>query len=85
MTGPLRLDSQGWESLTPEQLLDQLVYELYTPVSTLGGQIKRLAEDDDPLSEDEYDAILDQMHTAVRQLSRMVVSLKRYNEGRRSG
>jgi hypothetical protein len=78
-----RHDHQQWEELSPEQLLDLLVYELYTPVSTLGSQIQRLTEDDDPLSEDDYDAIFEQMHNAVRQLSKTVVHLKRYTEDRK--
>jgi hypothetical protein len=83
MTDHLRPDAQHWEHLTPEQLLDLLVYELYNPVSILGSQIKRLTDDDDPLSEEEYEAIFEQMHGAVRQLSKTVVQLKRYNEDRK--
>lgn len=75
-----RTDPQHWERLTPEQLLDLLVYELYTPVSILGSQIKRLVDDEDPLSEEEYEVIFEQMSNAVRQLSTTVVALKRYNE-----
>lgn len=78
-----RPDSQPWSSLSPEQVLDLLVYELYNPVSILGNQIKRLADDDDPLSEEEYEAIFEQMHNAVRQLSKTVVGIKRYKEDRK--
>jgi hypothetical protein len=78
-----RPDTQHWEHLTPEQVLDLLVYELYSPVSILGSQIKRLTDDDDPISEDDYEAIFDQMHNAVRQLSKTVVHLKRYSEDRK--
>lgn len=78
-----RTDSLDWERLTPEQVLDLLVYELYNPVSILGSQLKRLTDDDDPLSEDEYDAIFEQMHNAVRQLSKTVVHIKRYKEDRK--
>jgi K+-sensing histidine kinase KdpD len=78
-----RPDSQHWEGLAPTQVLDALVYELYNPVSTLGSQLKRLTDDDDPISEEEYEEIFTQMHNAVRQLSKTVVNLKRYNEGRK--
>jgi hypothetical protein len=80
---PARHDPQHWESLLPEQVIDGLIYELYNPVSLLGSQLKRLTDDDDPLSEDDYEAIFEQMHSAVRQLSRTVVHLKRYSEGRK--
>jgi hypothetical protein len=72
-----------WDHLAPEQVLDRLVYELYNPVSLLGSQIRRLTEDEDPLSEEEYEAIFEQMHNAVRELSKTVVHLKRYGEARK--
>jgi hypothetical protein len=80
---PHRHGPQQWDSMAPEQVLDGLIYELYNPVSLLGSQLKRLTDDDDPISEDDYEAIFEQMHQAVRQLSRTVVHLKRYNEGRK--
>jgi hypothetical protein len=83
MSDQQRPDTQHWESYTPEQVLDLLVYELYSPVSILGSQLKRLTDDDDPLSEDDYEAIFEQMHNAVRQLSKTVVHLKRYSEDRK--
>lgn len=76
-----RHDSQHWEGLEPRQVIDALVYELYNPVSMLGSQLKRLTDDDDPISEEEYEEIFAQMHNAVRQLSKTVVNLKRYSEG----
>jgi hypothetical protein len=75
-----RPDTHDWERLSPEQVIDLLVYELYNPVSILGSQIKRLVDDEDPLTEEEYDAIFEQMHNAVRELSKTVVHLKRYSE-----
>lgn len=83
MSDQQRPDTQHWENLTPEQILDLLVYELYSPVSILGSQLKRVTDDDDPLSEDDYEAIFEQMHNAVRQLSKTVVHLKRYSEDRK--
>jgi hypothetical protein len=82
---PTRPDTQNWDHLAPEQVLEALVYELYHPVSMLGSQLKRLTGDDDPLSEEDYEAIFEQMDSAVRQLSKTVVHLKRYSEGQRRG
>nr|WP_044200849.1 hypothetical protein [Oscillochloris trichoides] len=80
----VRQDPQQWDSLQPDQVIDHLIYEIYNPVSLLGSQLKRLTDDDDPLSEEDYEAIFEQMHHAVRQLSRTVVHLKRYSEGRKA-
>lgn len=80
----VRPDPQQWENLQPDQVVDSLIYEIYNPVSLLGSQLKRLTDDDDPLSEDDYEAIFDQMHQAVRHLSRTVVQLKRYSESRKN-
>lgn len=73
-----RQDMQNWDHLSPEQVLKTLVYEIYSPVSLLGSQLKRLTDDEDPLTEDDYEQIFAQMDTAVRQLSKTVVHLKRY-------
>lgn len=75
-----RQEPHSWENMTPEAVLTDLVYELYNPVSLLGSQLDRLIADDDPLTEDEYEAIFEQMQQAVRQLSRTVVNLKRYTK-----
>lgn len=75
-----RVDSNDWDDLPPDQVLRALVYELYSPVSLLGSQLKRLTEDEDPLTEDDYDEIFAQMDAAVRHLSKIVVSLKRYSK-----
>lgn len=73
-----RFDTQDWELMTPREVLAALVYELYNPVSALGSHLNRLTGEDDPLSEEEYEAIFDQMQQSVRQLSRTVVHLRRY-------
>lgn len=78
-----RHDNQHWDELAPNQVIDALVYELYNPVSMLGSQLKRLTDDDDPISEEEYEEIFAQMHNAVRQLSKTVVNLKRYSESQK--
>ncbi|MCG8349796.1 MAG: hypothetical protein MI924_18685 [Chloroflexales bacterium] len=77
-----RHDSHAWANLTPDQILTTLAYELYNPVSLLGNQLKRLTDDEDPITEDDYEAIFEQMHAAVRQLSKTVVNLKLYTQDR---
>lgn len=76
----VRLDTHTWEHLSPEQVLATLVYELYGPVSLLGSHLNRLTNDDEPLTEDDYDTLFEQMQEAVRHLSMTVVSLKRYTQ-----
>jgi hypothetical protein len=75
-----RQDMQNWDHLSPEQVLNILVYEIYSPVSSLGSQLKRLTADDDPLTEEDYEQIFAQMDAAVRQLSKTVVHLKQYTK-----
>jgi acyl carrier protein phosphodiesterase len=79
-----RYDHQSWENLSPDEVLEALIRELYNPVSLLGSQIKRLVDDEDPMTEDEYEASFAQMDTAVRQLSRIIVNLKRYTQERKN-
>ena len=71
-----------WLDLTPDQVLERLVHDLYTPVSALGSEVDRLAsgafEDDDLL------ALLDQIRENVNALGRLVVTLKRYSVERHS-
>ncbi len=73
-----RLDSHQWQGLSPEQVLTTVVYELYNPISLLGSHLNRLTADDDPITEEEYDIIFEQMQESVRHLSKIVVNLKRY-------
>ena len=71
-----------WLDLTPDEVLDQLIHELYAPVSALGSEVDRLAsgafEDDDLLP------LLDQIRENVNALGRLVVTLKRYSVERHS-
>ena len=71
-----------WLDLTPDDVLDRLVHELYAPVSALGSEVDRLAsgafEDDDLLP------LLDQIRENVNVLGRLVVTLKRYTVERHS-
>jgi hypothetical protein len=71
-----------WLDLTPDEVLDRLVHDLYTPVSALGSEVDRLAsgafEDDDLL------ILLGQIRENVNALGRLVVMLKRYSVERHS-
>ena len=71
-----------WLDLTPDEVLDRLVHDLYTPVSALGSEVDRLAsgafEDDDLL------VLLGQIRENVNALGRLVVILKRYSVERHS-
>jgi hypothetical protein len=71
-----------WLDLTPDEVLDRLVHDLYTPVSALGSEVDRLAsgafEDDDLL------ILLGQIRENVNALGRLVVILKRYSVERHS-
>jgi tRNA C32,U32 (ribose-2'-O)-methylase TrmJ len=80
-----RHDVQDWSTLTPSQVLALLVYELYTPVSSLSTHLNRITTDDDPLTEEEYEALFEQMQKAVRQLSKTVVNLRRYVQDHNPG
>jgi hypothetical protein len=80
---PIRQSAQtphSWENMAPQQVLAALVYELYNPVSTLGSLMNRIKGDQDLLTEEDTEAILEQMQTVVRQLSKIVVNLKRYTQ-----
>jgi hypothetical protein len=72
-----------WAELTPDQVLEKLVHEIYTPVSALGSEVDRLAsgafEDDDLLE------LIGQIRENVNALGRLVVSLKRYTSEREPG
>lgn len=81
---PVRHESYPWDDLTPQQVLALLVDELYGPVSLLGQHLNKLMGEDDPLTEEEYETLFEQMDGAVRHLSRSVVNLKRYTRDRAS-
>jgi hypothetical protein len=73
-----RHEPHPWEGLTPTQVLATVVQELYNPVSLLGRHLNRLTGEEDPLTEEEYESLFEQMDGAVRQLSKTIVSMKRY-------
>jgi hypothetical protein len=64
--------------MTPEQVLEALVYELYEPVSALGSQVDRLSTG--AFADEELGDLLAQIRDRVDDLSRVVVILKRYND-----
>lgn len=69
-----------WAEMTPEEVLDALVYELYGPVSALGGEVDRLATG--AFEDEELPDLIQQIREGVNALSRMVVMLKRYTSER---
>jgi hypothetical protein len=73
-------EPQLWAEKTADEVLELLVRELYAPVSALGDEIDRLSTG--AFEDDDLPALLDQMREGVNQLSRLVVSLKRYTAER---
>ncbi len=69
-----------WSEMTPDQVLDTLVYELYGPVSALGNEIDRLSTG--AFEDEELTDLLAQIREGVNSLSRLVVMLKRYTTDR---
>lgn len=74
-------ENQDWETMSPKQVLAALVHEIYTPVSLMSTQLNRITGDSDPLTEEEYEAIFEQMQQAVSRLSKTVVRLRKYVQG----
>lgn len=69
-------DAHPWAELTASQTLGLLLRELYTPVSALGDQVSRLANES--IEESERAVIIGHMRARIDDLSRLVVLLKRY-------
>jgi hypothetical protein len=65
-----------WIELTPRQVLDKLLNEIYTPVSALGSEVDRLASGS--FEDDELMELIGQIRENVNVLGRLVVTLKRY-------
>ena len=76
-------EPHSWDGKTPEEVLQALVYELYTPVSALGDEIDRLLSGS--FDDDELMVLLEQLRSGVNQLSRIVVALKRYTSEPHAG
>jgi hypothetical protein len=72
-----------WADKTPEQVLEALVYELYTPVSALGDEVDRLSSG--AFEDEELTNLLEQIRASVNHLSRLVVAIKRYTAERAAG
>lgn len=75
-------EPQSWSDLAPDQVLERLVYELYTPVSALGNEVDRLSTG--AFEDEELLGLIDQIRESVNSLSRLVVTLKHYTSERRS-
>jgi hypothetical protein len=71
-----------WLDLTPDDVLDRLVHELYTPVSALGSEVDRLASG--TFEDDDLIPLLHQIRENLNALGRLVVTLKRYTSERQS-
>lgn len=71
-------DTYNWDTLPPIQVLSKLVYELYAPVSLISTKLNRITEDNDPLTEEEYEMIFVEMQKAVDQLSKKIVRVRQY-------
>jgi hypothetical protein len=69
-------DSHPWAELTAPQTLSLLLRDLYAPVSALGDQVSRLANE--TLDDGERAEIIGHMRARIDDLSRLVVLLKRY-------
>lgn len=65
-----------WVELSPRQVLDKLVNDIYTPVSALGSEVDRLATGS--FEDDELMVLIGQIRENVNVLGRLVVTLKRY-------
>lgn len=71
-------ENQDWDAMSPKQVLAALVHDIYTPVSLISSQLNRITGDSDPLTEEEYEAIFEQMQQAISRLSKTVVRLRKY-------
>lgn len=69
-------DSHPWAELTAPQTLARVLHELYAPVSALGDQVNRLANE--TLDDGERSEIIGHMRARIDDLGRLVVLLKRY-------
>lgn len=73
---PHASDSHPWAELTAPQTLARVLHELYAPVSALGDQVNRLANE--TLDDGERSEIIGHMRARIDDLGRLVVLLKRY-------
>jgi hypothetical protein len=69
-----------WIDLTPGEVLDRVIHDLYAPVSALGGEIDRLASG--AFEDDELLRLLGQLRENINLLGRLVVTLKQYVDDR---
>jgi signal transduction histidine kinase len=69
-----------WDEFTPDEVLERLVHDLYTPVSALGSEVDRLATG--AFDDEELLGLIDQIRENVNALGRLVVALKHYTNER---
>ena len=69
-----------WIDLRPDEVLDRVIHDLYTPVSALGDEIDRLASG--AFEDDELLRLLAQIRENINLLGRLVVTLKQYVDKR---
>lgn len=69
-----------WAELSETQALALLLHELYGPVSALGDQVSRMANDS--LDDEARAELIAHMRDRVDDLSRLIVILKRFLDER---
>ncbi|MEN9934472.1 MAG: hypothetical protein RLZZ387_1051 [Chloroflexota bacterium] len=69
-----------WTELTPEQVLDEVVHDLYSPLSALSSEVDRLSTG--AFADDDLGVLLAQIRDRIDDLSRVVVAVKRYQAER---
>lgn len=67
-----------WDNLSPDEVLQKLVYELYAPVSALGSEVDRLATG--AFEDEELLVLIGQMREGINHLSLVIVALKQYTK-----
>ena len=67
-----------WADLPSDKVLDILAYELYGPISVLGNEVDRLSNG--TFKDEELPELIEQLQESVNQLSKIVVTLKRYTK-----
>lgn len=67
-----------WADLSSDKVLDILAYELYGPISVLGNEVDRLSNG--TFKDEELPELIEQLQESINQLSKIVVTLKRYTK-----
>ncbi|NOK59733.1 MAG: hypothetical protein GFH27_549285n257 [Chloroflexi bacterium AL-W] len=67
-----------WADLPSDKVLDILAYELYGPISVIGNEVDRLSNG--TFEDEELPELIEQLQESINQLSKIVVTLKRYTK-----